>query len=202
MGGMTYTSIEAEKLTTAEYYGKALHDLGVEHPEVVALTADLAKSTKISAFAKEFPDRLINVGIAEQNMFGIAAGLAKNGFVPFASTFAIFAAARSLDQIHSDICYQNVNAKIIATHSGTSFGQAGSTHHAICDMAVIRSMPNITLICPADGIETATASIHNCLENCFLINGLDCVHIKNTNLESVSFLEELSCLVSLEYTGT
>lgn len=89
MGGMTYTSIEAEKLTTAEYYGKALHDLGVEHPEVVALTADLAKSTKISAFAKEFPDRLINVGIAEQNMFGIAAGLAKNGFVPFASTFAI-----------------------------------------------------------------------------------------------------------------
>lgn len=153
MGGMTYTSIEAEKLTTAEYYGKALHDLGVEHPEVLALTADLAKSTKISAFAKEFPERLINVGIAEQNMFGIAAGLAKNGFVPFASTFAIFAAARSLDQIHTDICYQNVPVKILASHAGTSFGQAGSTHHSLIDLAVMRSLPHMTVMCPCDGAE-------------------------------------------------
>ncbi len=153
MGGMVYTSIEAERLTTAEYYGKALHDLGEEHPEVIALTADLAKSTKIAPFTKAFPERLINCGIAEQNMFGIAAGLAKNGFVPYASTFSIFAAARSLDQIHTDICYQNVPVKILASHAGTSFGQAGSTHHAIIDLAVARSLPHMTVMCPADGAE-------------------------------------------------
>ncbi len=153
MGGMSYTSIEAEQLTTAEYYGKALHDLGALHPEVVALTADLAKSTKIAPFVKAFPDRLINVGIAEQNMFGIAAGMAKCGFVPYASTFSIFAAARSLDQIHTDICYQNVPVKILASHAGTSFGQAGSTHHAIIDIAAARSLPNMTVMCPADGAE-------------------------------------------------
>ncbi|MBQ9551394.1 MAG: transketolase family protein, partial [Clostridia bacterium] len=95
--------------------------------------------------------------IAEQNMFGVAAGMAKAGMVPFLSTFSVFASLRSADQLHTDICYQNVNAKVIATHSGTSFGQAGSTHHAICDMAVVRSMPNITLICPADGMETVNA---------------------------------------------
>ncbi|MBQ0135598.1 MAG: transketolase family protein [Oscillospiraceae bacterium] len=153
MGGMSYTSIEAEQLTTAEYYGKALHDLGELHPDVVALTADLAKSTKIAPFVKAFPDRLINVGIAEQNMFGIAAGMAKCGFVPYASTFSIFAAARSLDQIHTDICYQNVPVKILASHAGTSFGQAGSTHHAIIDIAAARSLPNMTVMCPADGAE-------------------------------------------------
>ncbi|MBQ1706956.1 MAG: transketolase family protein, partial [Clostridia bacterium] len=108
MGGMVYTSLDTTKLSTAECYGLALCELGKEHPEVVALTADLAKSTKIGMFGKEFPERFYNVGIAEQNMFGIAAGLAKNGLVPFASTFAIFAAARSLDQIHTDIAYMNV----------------------------------------------------------------------------------------------
>lgn len=92
MGGMVYTSLDTTKLSTAECYGLALCELGKEHPEVVALTADLAKSTKIGMFGKEFPERFYNVGIAEQNMFGIAAGLAKNGLVPFASTFAIFAA--------------------------------------------------------------------------------------------------------------
>ena len=156
-GGLTYTATESTAFSTAEYYGKTLVELGQEHDDVVALTADLGKSTKIGMFGEHFPDRYFNVGIAEQNMFGVAAGMAKAGLVPFVSTFSIFAALRSADQIHTDICYQNVNAKIIATHSGTSFGQAGSTHHAICDMAVIRSMPNITLICPADGVETAEA---------------------------------------------
>ena len=156
-GGLTYTALESTELSTAEIYGQTLVELGREHKEIVGLTADLGGSTKIGVFGKEFPDRFFNVGIAEQNMLGIAAGMAKAGLVPFVSTFSIFAALRSADQIHTDICYQNVNAKIIATHSGTSFGQAGSTHHAICDMAVIRSMPNITLICPADGVETAEA---------------------------------------------
>ena len=152
--GMTYTMTETTQLSTAEYYGKALCELGAEHGDVVALTAYLAKSTKIGMFGEKFPERFFNVGIAEQNMFGVAAGLAKNGLVPFASTFAIFTAARSLDQIHTDICYQNVPVKMIATHAGTSFGQAGSTHHALIDMACMRSLPNMTVICPCDGAET------------------------------------------------
>ena len=108
-------------------------------------------------FGEAYPDRFFNVGIAEQNMFGVAAGMARAGLVPFLSTFSVFASLRSADQLHTDICYQNVNAKIIATHSGTSFGQAGSTHHAICDLAVTRAMPNLTVICPADGMETVNA---------------------------------------------
>ena len=156
-GGLSYTALESTELSTAEIYGQTLVDLGREHKDIVGLSADLAGSTKIGVFGKEFPDRFFNVGIAEQNMFGIAAGMAKAGLVPFVSTFSTFASLRSADQSHTDICYQNINVKTIATHSGTSFGQAGSTHHAICDMAVIRSLPNMTLICPADGIETAEA---------------------------------------------
>ncbi len=156
-GGMTYTAVDSTSLSTSEYYGKALVDLGRAHPEVVALTADLAKSTKIGEFQQEFPDRFFNVGIAEQNMFGMAAGMAKAGLVPFLSTFSIFASLRAADQLHTDLCYQNVNAKVIATHAGTSFGQAGSTHHAIVDIAVARSIPNLTVVCPADGYETYNA---------------------------------------------
>ena len=154
MGGMAYTMTDTTKLSTAECYGIALCELGEEHKDVVALTADLAKSTKIGMFGEHFPNRFFNVGIAEQNLFGVAAGMAKNGLIPFASTFAIFTAARSLDQIHTDICYQNVPVKIIATHAGTSFGQAGSTHHALIDMACMRTLPHMTVICPCDGAET------------------------------------------------
>ena len=124
-GGMTYTAVDSTSLSTAEIYGKALVELGRAHPEVVALTADLAKSTKIDEFQKEFPDRFFNVGIAEQNLFGVAAGMAKAGLVPFLSCFSQFASLRAADQLSTDLCYQNVNAKVIATHSGTSFGQAG-----------------------------------------------------------------------------
>jgi transketolase len=156
-GGVSYTALESTKMATAEIYGKTLCELGAENPNIVALTADLKGSTKISDFAEKFPDRLINVGIAEQNMYGIAAGLAKCGFIPFASSFSVFASLRALDQIHTDICYQNVNVKIIGTHGGTSFGQAGSTHHAIEDFAVVRGLVNMRLICPCDGIETGLA---------------------------------------------
>jgi len=156
-GGVSYTAVESTKLATAEIYGKTLCELGEENPNIVAMTADLKGSTKIGDFAEKFPDRFINVGIAEANMYGMASGLAKCGLVPFASSFSVFASLRSLDQIHTDICYQNVNVKIIGTHGGTSFGQAGSTHHAIEDFAVVRSLVNMTLICPADGIETGLA---------------------------------------------
>ncbi len=153
MGGMLYNSLDATQLTTAEVYGRALCELAEEHPEVVAITADLAKSTKTSVFAKQFPERLFNVGIAENNMFGIAAGMAKEGLVPYASTFSIFACARSLDQIHSNIAYQNIPVKIIGTHAGTSFGQAGSTHHCLIDLAVIKTLPHFVIFCPCDGAE-------------------------------------------------
>ncbi|MEG0291945.1 MAG: transketolase C-terminal domain-containing protein [Anaerovoracaceae bacterium] len=157
MGGMNYTAVESTKMATAEIYGKTLVELGEKDNKVVALTADLAKSTKIGDFMDKFPDRFFNVGIAEQNLLGTAAGMAKAGLVPFASTFSVFASMRATDQLHTDICYQNVNVKIIGTHGGTSFGQAGSTHHAIEDIAMVRSLVNLRVIVPADGYETANA---------------------------------------------
>lgn len=157
MGGMTFTMLDATNLSTAEIYGHVLCKLGELHPEIVGLSADLAKSTKIGLFKEKFPDRFFNAGIAEQNMFGMAAGMAKAGLVPFVSTFAVFASMRGLDQVHTDICYQNLNVKIIATHAGLSFGQAGSTHHCTEDLSIMRSMANCKIIVPADGMETANA---------------------------------------------
>ena len=104
MGGMNYTAVESTKMATAEIYGKTLVELGEKDPRVVALTADLAKSTKIGDFMTRFPDRFFNMGIAEQNLFGVAAGMAKNGLIPFASTFSVFASMRATDQLHTDIC--------------------------------------------------------------------------------------------------
>lgn len=155
--GITYTSVETTKLSTAEVYAKMLCDLAEADPRIVVLTSDLAKSTKIGAFHERFPERFFNVGIAEQNMFGIAAGMAKCGLIPFTSSFAIFNACRGLDQVHTDICYQNVNVKMIGSHAGTSFGQAGTTHHSTEDIAIMRSLANLTVIVPADGMETANA---------------------------------------------
>lgn len=157
MGNLTYTMLDAEKLSTAEYYGKVLVELADRDPRVVGLSADLAKSTKIGALEANHSDRLFNLGIAEQNMFGVAAGLATTGMIPFASTFAVFASMRGLDQIHTDICYQNLNVKIIATHAGLSFGQAGSTHHCTEDIGIMRTMANMRVVVPADGLETANA---------------------------------------------
>jgi transketolase len=157
MGGLSFTMIDTVKLSTAEIYGKVLCELGEEHPEIVGLAADLAKSTKIGEFVKKFPERFFNMGIAEQNMLGVAAGMARAGLVPFVTGFAVFSSMRALDQVHTDICYQNLNVKLIATHAGLSFGQAGSTHHCTEDIGIMRSMANMRIIVPADGIETAHA---------------------------------------------
>ncbi len=156
-GGFVYNAIDQTEVATAEIYGKAIADILVKDPKAVAITADLAKSTKLGDVLKVCPERVINVGIAEQDMFGVAAGMAKAGCIPFVSGFSAFTSMRSCDQLHTDICYQKANVKIVATHSGTSFGQAGSTHHAITDLAITRAMPNLTVICPADGMETANA---------------------------------------------
>lgn len=157
MGGLNYTMEDTAKLSTAELYGKTLVDLADQHPEVVGLTSDLAKSTKIGILGEKYPERLINVGIAEQNLMGAAAGMALNGMVPFVSTFAVFTTMRALDQVHTDICYQNLDVKMIATHGGLSFGQAGTTHHCTEDISIMRAMANCKVIIPADGMETANA---------------------------------------------
>ena len=122
MPGLTFTIIDTASLSTAEVYGKALCELGERHPEIVGLSADLAKSTKIGLFQEKFPERFFNLGIAEQNMFSVSAGMAKAGLVPFVSTFAVFASMRALEQVRTDICYQKLNVKIIVTHAGLSFG--------------------------------------------------------------------------------
>jgi transketolase len=131
--------------------------MGKSNDKIVGLTADLEKTTAIIHFGEAFPERFFNVGIAEQNMFGIAAGLAKAGLVPFASTMAVFACFRAGEQIRTDIAYQNLPVKIIATHAGISFGHAGTTHHCTEDFAIMRSIANMTVICPADGVETSKA---------------------------------------------
>lgn len=157
MAGLTYTVFDTTNLSTAEVYGKTLVELAKNHQDLVGLTADLAKSTKIGILEENYPNRFFNMGIAEQNLFGVAAGMASVGLTPFVSTFAVFASMRALDQVHTDICYQNLNVKIIGTHAGLSFGQAGSTHHCTEDIGIMRTLANMTVIVPADGTETAKA---------------------------------------------
>jgi transketolase len=150
-------------MTAREIYGRTLTEMGKTNDRIVGLTADLAKTTAIAHFAKAFPERFFNVGIAEQNMMGIAAGLAKAGLIPFASTMAVFACLRAGEQVRTDIAYQNLPVKIIATHAGISFGHAGTTHHCTEDLAIMRAIPNMTVIAPADGIETSRA-VRACLD--------------------------------------
>ncbi len=155
--GTNWNAYDASTMTAREIYGRTLAALAEKNDRIVGLTADLEKTTAIKFFADKFPDRFYNVGIAEQNMFGIAAGLAKAGLIPFASTMAIFACMRAGEQIRTDIAYQNLPVKIIATHAGISFGHAGTTHHCTEDFSIMRAIPNMTVICPADGIETSKA---------------------------------------------
>ena len=133
-----FAIIGSEARSTTEAFGKALLELADNHPEVCALSADLAGSVKVTIMQKKYPERVFDVGIAEQNMMSMAAGLALGGLVPFAATFSVFASLRDLDQIHTDVCYQNANVKILGSHGGTSFSQAGSTHHALEDIAALR----------------------------------------------------------------
>ncbi|SHM58312.1 transketolase [Caldanaerovirga acetigignens] len=145
------------KIATRDAYGEALAELGEEIKEIVVLDADLSKSTKTSVFAKKFPERFFNMGIAEQNLMGTAAGLATCGKIPFASTFAIFATGRAFEQVRNSICYPNLNVKIAATHAGITVGEDGATHQSIEDIALMRVMPNMTVISPADATETKMA---------------------------------------------
>ena len=145
---------EDKKIATRQSYGEALAKIGKENKNIVVLDADLSGSTKTSIFAKEFPDRFINVGIAEQNLMGISAGLAAYGKIPFASTFAVFAAGRAYDQIRSSICYPNLNVKICATHAGITAGEDGATHQMLEDISLMKTMPNMQVFSPSDDIQT------------------------------------------------
>ncbi|HWQ88723.1 MAG TPA: transketolase family protein [Desulfitobacteriaceae bacterium] len=144
----------AEKEATRNAYGKALVALGAENPDIVVLDADLSKSTKTVDFAKQYPQRFFNMGVAEQNLMGTAAGLAAAGKIPFASTFAIFATGRAFEQIRNSIAYPQLNVKIAATHAGITVGEDGGSHQAVEDIAVMRAVPNMTVLVPADGEET------------------------------------------------
>lgn len=139
------------------YYGKALAELAAD-PRVVVMDADLAGSTKTSEFQKVCPERFVEVGIAEQNMIGIAAGLAASGKVVFASTFGIFATGRCWEQIRLAVAYPKLNVKICATHCGITVGEDGASHQALEDMAIMRSIPNMTVLCPADAYEAFAAT--------------------------------------------
>lgn len=147
----------AEKIATRDAYGETLVELGGENPTIVVLDADLSKSTKTNLFAKAFPDRHLNFGIAEAGMMSTAAGLATCGKIPFASTFAVFASGRVWDQVRMSICYPELNVKIVATHGGITVGEDGASHQANEDIAIMRALPNITVIVPADGVETSKA---------------------------------------------
>jgi len=148
-------NIEPKKLkATRDAYGEALVELGKKYPDVVVLDADLSSSTKTSKFAKLFPERFFNMGISEQDMIGTAAGLALTGKIVFASTFAVFATGRAWDQIRMAICYSNTNVKIVASHGGITVGADGASHQALEDIALMRVLPNMKVIVPADAIET------------------------------------------------
>ncbi len=147
----------AEKIATRHAYGEALKELGAVNPKVVALDGDVATCTMSILFGREYPDRFFNVGIAEGNMLGMSAGLATMGYVPFAHAFAMFMAGRGYDQIRNSICYPHLNVKCVGTHAGLSVGEDGATHQCIEDIALMRAIPGMTVICPADAIETEAA---------------------------------------------
>ena len=140
-------------LSTREAYGQALAELGDLRDDIVVLDADLSKSTKTVEFAKKFPTRFFNMGIAEQNLIGAACGLSTTGKIPFVSTFAVFATGRGFEIIRNSVCYPNLNVKICATHAGITVGEDGASHQSIEDISIMRSIPNMTVLVPADGVE-------------------------------------------------
>ncbi|WP_042679654.1 transketolase family protein [Anaerosalibacter massiliensis] len=143
----------AKTIATRDAYGQALKELGEKNKDIVVLDADLSGSTKTGVFRESYPDRFFNVGIAEQNLIGTAAGLATSGKIPFASTFAVFATGRAFEIIRNSICYPKLNVKVAATHAGLTVGEDGATHQALEDLSIMRSLPNMVVLNPADGVE-------------------------------------------------
>ncbi len=155
--GFTYTTDTYYELTQAEVYGKVLTEMAKKNTNIVALTSDLMRSNKTADFKKAIPERFFNFGIAEMNMVGAAAGMAVSGKIPYVSSFAVFLSLRCAEGLRTDVAYPNLNVRFIATHAGMSLGNGGTTHHATEDIAILRSMAGMTVIVPADSIETAKA---------------------------------------------
>ena len=149
--------MDEKRIATRQSYGEALVELGKENNNIVVLDADLSTATKTNLFKKEFPDRFFDMGIAEQDMIATAAGFSTCDKIPYASTFAVFAAGRAYDQIRNSVCYPNLNVKICATHSGITVGEDGATHQMLEDIALIRTLPNMTLISTSDDTQTRWA---------------------------------------------
>ena len=175
--------MKKEKIATRQSYGEALLKLGQKNENVVVLDADLSSATKTNLFAKEYPERFFDIGIAEGNMIGTAAGLATCGKIPYASTFAMFAAGRSYDQIRNSVCYPNLNVKICATHAGVTVGEDGATHQMIEDISLMRTIPNMTVISTSDDIQTKWA-----VEEISKINGP--VYLRLSRLATPIIYEE------------
>ncbi len=154
---MLKENIKNIKIATRQSYGEELKKIGNENKNIVVLDADLATATKTEIFAKEFPERFFDMGIAEQNMISTAAGLATCGKIPYASTFAVFAAGRAYDQIRNSICYPKLNVKICATHGGITVGEDGATHQMIEDISMMRTLPNMLVMCTSDDTQTRWA---------------------------------------------
>ena len=146
-----------KKIATRQSYGEELAKLGEENKDIVVLDADLTTATKTGIFAKKFPDRFVNVGIAEQNLMGVAAGISTFRKIAYASTFGVFAAGRAYEQIRNSIAYPNLNVKIVATHAGVTVGEDGATHQMIEDLSLMRTLPNMTVMCTSDDIQTKWA---------------------------------------------
>ncbi len=150
---------DIEQIPTRNGYGEGLLELGAADEKVVVLTADLAESTRVEAFGKKYPERFIECGVAEQNMMGVAAGLALYGKIPFVSSYAVFSPGRNWDQLRVSVCYSQANVKVAGAHTGISVGPDGATHQALEDIAITRVLPNLTVVVPCDSIETKKATI-------------------------------------------
>lgn len=159
MTAVNETSIKAwSEAGSRGTFGAAMLDIGAEKPDVVVLTADLSDATRVTEFRKRFPDRFFNTGIAEQNLIGVAAGMAMAGKTVFATTFAAFAAMRCCEQVRTDVGYQNANVKILGADGGVVMGTLGNTHYAVEDISILRAMPNLIILSPADGLEVVKAT--------------------------------------------
>ena len=175
--------MKEEKKATRQSYGEKLAELGEKNKDIVVLDADLSTATKTNIFAKKFPERFFDMGISEQDMMGTAAGFATCSKIPFASSFAVFATGRAYDQIRNSICYPKLNVKIAATHSGITVGEDGATHQMLEDISLMRTLPNMTVICPSDDIETKWA-----IEEATKINGP--VYIRLSRLDTPIIYED------------
>lgn len=179
----------AEKIATRNAYGQALVKLGAKYPELVVMDADLAGATMSKFFKEAYPDRFFDMGIAEANMQGVAAGLAACGMKPFTNTFAMFAAGRSWEQVRNSIAYPRLNVKVVGSHGGLSVGEDGATHQCIEDFAIMRSIPGMTVLCPCDGyeMELATEALINYDGPAYMRLGRLAVDVVTDSIPNYSF---------------